>query len=89
MPGIASRLHDFFYGMTAYEFEKQAREMRGALEMIFMSVTLGDMIGLPVIPPIYALRLLPYAVPNIETWKRRAAHDRELCNCPGCCLHGM
>ena len=49
--------------MTGYEFARHALETRAALENLFMVVVVGDMIGLPVIPPYYALRLLPFVTP--------------------------
>ncbi len=70
-------IREFFYGLSALEFERQALEMRGSLETIFLAITLGDMLGLPIIPPIYSLRILPYAVPHITTWKRRVLRERE------------
>ncbi len=83
------RLSDFLYGMTGWEFERQAIEMRGALENVFLTVTLGDMLGLPVLPPIYSLRLLPYVVPSIATWKHRVSRRRELPDSEEYDLHGM
>ena len=77
-PSFSARIRDFFYGMTGWEFERQATEMRGALENVFLTVTLGDMLGLPVLPPIYSLRLLPYVVPNIATWKRRMLREKDV-----------
>jgi len=38
----------------------------------------GDIIGVPIMPPYYSLRLLPYVVPNIATWKRRVLRKRNL-----------
>ena len=69
--------HDFFYGMFGLEFAEHAMEMRGSLESLFMLATVGDMIGVPILPPYYSLRLLPYLVPNISTWKRRVLRARE------------
>jgi hypothetical protein len=51
--------------------------MRASLESLFMLVTVGDMLGVPVLPPYYSLRLLPFIVPQIETWKRRVLRERE------------
>lgn len=82
-------LRDFFYGMTGWEFERHATEMRGALENVFLTVTLGDMLGLPLLPPIYSLRLLPYVVPSIATWKHRVSRRRELPESEEYDLHGM
>jgi hypothetical protein len=77
------------YGLSGLEFERQALEMRGSLETIFFATTLGDMLGLPIIPPIYALRVLPYAVPHIATWKRRVLREREFADGEEFHLHGV
>jgi hypothetical protein len=82
-------LREFAYGMTGYEFNRHAVEMRMALENVFMVVTVGDMIGLPIIPPYYSLRLLPYVVPNVSTWRRRVLRERELTEEHEYDLHGV
>jgi hypothetical protein len=83
------RLRQFLFGVTGYEFAREAVEMRAALETIFMAVTVGDMVGLPVMPPYYALRLLPYVVPNTSTWRRRILRDRDFIEQPDFDLHGV
>jgi len=83
------RAREFFYGMTGFEFEQQAREERGELESAFMLLTMGDMLGVPVMPPLYALRILPYAVPMISTWKRRTMRERDLAAREEFHLHGV
>jgi hypothetical protein len=84
-----AKLREFLYGMYAYEFERQALELRGELESAFMLITLGDMLGVPVIPPIYSLRILPYVVPNIASWKRRVLRERDLADKEEFHLHGV
>ena len=64
-------IRDFFYGMTGYQFVHHAREMKYDSEALFFTVTLGDLIGVPIMPPVYSLRLLPYVVPEIAAWKRQ------------------
>jgi hypothetical protein len=80
---------EFLYGMTGYEFAQQALEMRAALETLFMLGILGDMLGVPVLPPYYGLRLLPFVVPQIETWKRHVVRERELGSDHEHHLHGL
>ena len=75
--------------MSGYEFELQAVEMRGELESVFMLITLGDMLGVPVMPPIYSLRILPYVVPAVEKWKRRVMRERDLGDKEEFHLHGV
>ncbi len=70
-------VRDFLYGMMGMEIANHALEMRASLESLFMLGKVGDMLGIPVLPPYYSLRLLPYIVPQIETWKRRVLRERE------------
>jgi hypothetical protein len=70
-------VREFLYGMFGMEVAQHAMEMRASLESMFMLGTVGDMIGVPVLPPYYSLRLLPYVVPHIATWKRRVLRERE------------
>ncbi len=68
----------FLYGLLLYDFEKTFRKQRAELEDLFMFITFGDMLGLPVLPPYYTLRLLPFVVPHIHRWKRRTLRERDL-----------
>ena len=76
-PSRWQAIREFMYGMMGMEFASHAMEMRASLESVFMLGTVGDMIGVPVLPPYYSLRLLPYVVPHIATWKRRVLRERE------------
>ncbi len=71
-------LRGMFYGMTVYEFELIMRRQRADLEHLFVLIAFGDLLGIPVIPPYYSLRLLPYVVPMVSTWKRRLLRERDL-----------
>jgi hypothetical protein len=84
-----TQVREFFYGMIGYEFEEHAVQIRSSMESLFMAITFGDMLGLPVIPPYYGLRLLPFVVPNIETWKRRTLREREFSDDHEFDLHGL
>jgi hypothetical protein len=87
--GLVRAVREFIYGMYGFEFEKQVVEMRAELESAFMLITMGDMLGVPVIPPLYSLRILPYVVPHISTWKRRVLRERELSDREEFHLHGV
>lgn len=71
-------LRGMLYGMTFYELERELRRQRADLEHLFVLIAFGDLLGLPIIPPYYSLRLLPYIVPMISTWKRRMLRERDL-----------
>jgi hypothetical protein len=80
---------EFFYGLAGYEIAHQALELRASMERLFMLNLFGDMLGVPILPPYYGLRLLPYVVPQIEIWKKGWLREREF----GCDhehhLHGI
>ncbi|HZA27751.1 MAG TPA: hypothetical protein VE915_08975 [Actinomycetota bacterium] len=87
--GLGEALRGFLYGMGGYEFVRHALETRAALDSIFMAITVGDMIGVPVLPPYYALRLLPYVTPEITMWKRRVLREHEATDQHEFDLHGV
>jgi hypothetical protein len=64
--------------MSAHEMTRFALKTRGSMEQLFILITLGDLIGVPILPPYYSLRLLPYVVPQIATWKRSMLRERDL-----------
>ena len=87
--GFLSIIREFAYGMTGYEFARHAVESRAQLENVFMLTIIGDMIGVPVIPPYYSLRILPFVVPQVATWKRRVLREREFTDEHEYHLHGI
>ena len=88
-PGFLAALREILYGVAGYEFARHAVEMRASLQTIFMVSVVGDMVGLPVLPPYYSLRLLPYVVPEIATWRRRVLREREFTESHDYDLHGV
>ena len=84
-----TKIREFLFGMLGMEFTQHAIEMRGSLETLFMVATVGDMIGIPILPPYYSLRLLPYVVPQISTWKRRVLREKEFTDEHDYDLHGL
>ena len=66
------------YGMAGHDMARYALKTRGSMEHLFILITMGDMLGVPILPPYYSLRLLPYVVPQISTWKRRMLREKDL-----------
>jgi len=75
--GVGQVMKGVLYGMASHGNVTAALRTRMHLEHLFMFITLGDMLGIPVLPPYYSLRILPYAVPNIESWKQRVFRERD------------
>jgi hypothetical protein len=76
--GAISTLREITYGMAAHDMTRYALRTRASMEHLFILITMGDMLGVPILPPYYSLRLLPYAVPQIATWKRRMLREKDL-----------
>jgi hypothetical protein len=87
--GWSQAAREFLFGMTSYEFAQQAVEIRATIETLFMLSVFGDMLGVPILPPYYGLRLLPYVVPQVEGWKRRVLRERDLGDDHEHHLHGV
>jgi hypothetical protein len=68
----------FVYGMALYDGVMMFRKQRADMEHLFVLIVFGDLVGVPVIPPYYTLRLLPYIVPAISNWKRRLLREKDL-----------
>ncbi len=69
---------EFLYGMAGHDMTRFAMKTRGSMEHLFILITMGDLLGVPILPPYYSLRLLPYVVPQISTWKRRMLREKDL-----------
>lgn len=75
---IAQSSIEFIYGMAGHDMTRFALKTRGSMEHLFILITMGDLLGVPILPPYYSLRLLPYVVPQISTWKRSMLRERDL-----------
>jgi hypothetical protein len=76
--GFLDGLKEVMYGMASHDMSRYAVRTRASMEHLFILITMGDLIGVPILPPYYSLRLLPYVVPNIATWKRRMLREKDI-----------
>jgi len=78
LKGMLDTVKGILYGMAGHDMARFALKTRGSMEHLFILITMGDLLGIPILPPYYSLRLLPYVVPQISTWKRRMLRERDL-----------
>jgi hypothetical protein len=71
-------IRETIYGMAAHDMSRAALRTRASMEHLFILITMGDLLGIPILPPYYSLRLLPYVVPQIATWKRRMLREKDV-----------
>jgi hypothetical protein len=75
---LAKTVAEMIYGATVYDWVRELQKERGMLERLFVLAVFGDLLGVPILPPYYALRLLPYALPALEGWRHSMMREREL-----------
>jgi hypothetical protein len=71
-------LREFMYGMTVHEMDTELRKEKAYMDQLFMLIVFGDLVGLPLLPPYYSMRLLPYIIPTLEMWKRSILREKDL-----------
>ncbi|SRR6266496_2981718 len=76
--GFFGKLREVTYGMAAHDMTRHALRTRASMEHLFILITMGDLLGVPILPPYYSLRLMPYVVPQISTWKRRMLREKDV-----------
>ncbi len=76
--GFLGKLREVTYGMAAHDMTRHALRTRASMEHLFILITMGDLLGVPILPPYYSLRLMPYVVPQITTWKRRMLREKDV-----------
>ena len=76
-------IKEVFWGMFFYDMVDTLRKERAQSENLFVLIVFGDIIGVPILPPYYTLRLLPYIIPEINRWKRYMLRERDLTDLAG------
>jgi hypothetical protein len=74
----ARTLGEVLYGMAIHDQARALARQRGSLEHLFVLISFGDLLGLPILPPYYSLRLLPFVVPLIQGWRLRMLRERDI-----------
>src|SRR2546425_9833422 len=81
--GIFGTAKEGMYGMATHDMSRSALRTRASMEHLFILITMGDLLGVPILPPYYSLRLMPYAVPQISTSTRRRRRERDITDALG------
>ena len=68
---------EMLYGATTFGWASSVNRERAEVERLFLLLSFGDLVGLPILPPYYTMRLLPYIVPVLSRWKRGLLRERD------------
>ncbi|MGH2606145.1 MAG: hypothetical protein ACRDG5_06100 [Anaerolineales bacterium] len=78
LSSIRNTLLEVLYGMALHEMVRSRVRERAHLEHLFLLISFGDLLGIPILPPYYSLGLFPYVVPQIQNWRRRMLRERDV-----------
>lgn len=71
-------LGQFVYGMAVYDMVRDVQRERASLQQLFLALTFGEIVGMPIAPSCHSLRLLPYALPGLAAWRHSVSRERDL-----------
>jgi hypothetical protein len=71
-------LREVMYGMTIYDWVHELDKAQSEHNRLFTMIVFGDLLGVPILPPYYTLRLIPYLVPEFKGWQRSMLRERDL-----------
>ncbi len=70
-------IKEVIYGMTIYDWVRELEKSRAEKERLFTLIVYGGLLGIPILPPFHTLRLIPYMVPTLHSWKRSMLRERD------------
>lgn len=71
-------LKDFLYGFFLHGMVQEVEGRRRKEEDALFLLVMGDLVGLPIYPCYYRLRLLPHCFARLGTWKRKALRPKDI-----------
>jgi len=78
LESLIKALKDLFFGATAFEIQQTVRQEKLARLDRILLFSFGDLLGVPVFPSYYSLKLLPYFYPALDSWKKRMLKEKDL-----------
>jgi hypothetical protein len=76
--GIRRALKEFLFGMFMYELYQETLHLKAKYRDVFLTLLLGEFLGLPFMGNYYTLRLVPYVVEDIMNVKRRLLREHDI-----------
>jgi hypothetical protein len=72
-------VHDFFAGAAlSWITPPYLMRRRAEMERMFALMLCTELMGVPLMPPPFLVRFLPFELPNLLYWRRMTSFDREV-----------
>ncbi len=72
------RINEFMWGFFVYEFWHGLHEERSRYSDALNVLMMGELLGIPLMNSTITLRLLPYMLPDLKSWKDRQLAEPEV-----------
>ena len=75
---LKKTVHDLVYGFVVLSPLLTIRKERTSLDFTFMTLFFGDILGLPLLAPVYKYKMLPYFFPMMQSWKENIMKEKDV-----------
>lgn len=76
--GFWRALKDMLYGLFFHDHVIEVYRMKAYVETLYLFVTMGDILGFPILSPYYSLRVLPHVLPDLDRWRRFVFREKDI-----------
>ncbi len=75
---LVSRVKDIIYGMFILDPILTVVKMRHDIDILMILTLYSDIMGVPIMAPIYKLNLLPYFYPQFDKLKKNILREHDI-----------
>lgn len=75
---LRHRFKELLWGFFVYEFWHGLHEERSRYADALNVLMIGELLGIPLMNSTITLRLLPYLLPDLKSWKERQLAEAEV-----------
>ena len=76
--GVREKIRDFFYGLFYLDLYRETAKVHLQYQTLIHLLLFCDFLGIPMMTSYYSLRLLPYALPQLNVIRREAAKEHDI-----------
>jgi len=75
---LREKVGQFLWGLFFFEWYHELQHERAKYNDVMNLVLFGELIGIPLMNSSIGLRLLPYALPDLQGWMHRQLEEHEV-----------
>lgn len=72
------KVKQFFWGFMFFEWYHELQHERAKYNDVMNLILFGELIGIPLMNSTIGLRLLPFVLPELQSWKHRQLEEHEI-----------